>query len=426
MIPASPFSTVASLAVDPVAERYRQIFVSLDWSVLPTRDPDRSWPGPKPHSPAAYAKALLVKVLEGKSSIAALRRFLVEHPALVLEAGFRPVLDPTQPFGFDVQRTLPSERWLRHHQQYGAAAVEALLSASVHALRKQDPNLGQVVAIDATHHYAWVRQNNPNQTLSARFDRHCQPAGDPDCRLGGKHRHSAPKRSKTEAFWGYHSAIAAAPSVLGDVVLAVTVQPVVGQEITLFSALAAQTETVLGHPPTDLTADAAFDAWRVYDWVAQHGGMAAIPLNPRGGRPPRSPEGHPCCAMGYVMTPGTIGRRNDYQVQHYRCPLRGDPGAHCPHPRFSRGGCIKRVNLELGGIQRITLDRRSDAYQALYRKRTSVERLFSRLKSWGLDRANARRLSTVTTILLLGYLAINLTVLAAATPAQTAIGGPSM
>ncbi len=70
-------------------------------------------PGRRPHSLSAYVKALLLKLQEGLPSCTLLRRFLLEHPLLVLELGFRPVLDYTQPYGFDVARTVPSARWLR-------------------------------------------------------------------------------------------------------------------------------------------------------------------------------------------------------------------------------------------------------------------------------------------------------------------------
>jgi hypothetical protein len=42
-----------------------------------------------------------------------LRTFLVEHPLLVLELGFHPVPDATAFYGFDVQGTVPTARWLR-------------------------------------------------------------------------------------------------------------------------------------------------------------------------------------------------------------------------------------------------------------------------------------------------------------------------
>ena len=66
-----------------------RFFALLDWSVVPERDPRRPWPGTPPQRAAAYVKALLVKLCEGKPFVTDLRTFLVEHPLLVLELGFR-------------------------------------------------------------------------------------------------------------------------------------------------------------------------------------------------------------------------------------------------------------------------------------------------------------------------------------------------
>ena len=108
----------ASGDADPVVQRYRAFFALLDWSVVPERDPRRPWPGTPPHPAAAYVKALLVKLCEGKPFVTDLRTFLVEHPLLVLELGFRPVpLIRAAPYGFAVGRTVPGDRWLRHQQQ---------------------------------------------------------------------------------------------------------------------------------------------------------------------------------------------------------------------------------------------------------------------------------------------------------------------
>jgi hypothetical protein len=87
---------------DPVVRRYRAFFGVLDWSRVSERESGRRWPGRAPHPRSAYIKALLVKLCEQKAYITDLRRFLVEHPALVLELGFRPVVTSTHPFGFDV------------------------------------------------------------------------------------------------------------------------------------------------------------------------------------------------------------------------------------------------------------------------------------------------------------------------------------
>ena len=169
---------------DPVVQRYRTFFALLEWSLLPEREDTRLWPGPRPHPRSAYVKALLVKLCEGKAYISHLRRFLCDHPLLVLEVGFLPVLDPTQPYGFDIERTVPGERWLRHMQQHlDERWLASLLQATVTALQAEIPGLGEVLAFDVKHIYAWVRENNPRESIAYRFSKEQQPKGDPDCRL---------------------------------------------------------------------------------------------------------------------------------------------------------------------------------------------------------------------------------------------------
>lgn len=147
MIAASlPFdqSTLAHLQeLDPVVQRYRTFFAVLDWTCLPQHDPLHPSPGPRPLS--AYIKALLVKLCEGKQYVTHLRRqFLLEHPLLILECGFHPVLDPTQPYGFVVQSTLPCDRWLRHQQQtLSHSVLTSLLQATVAVLQDAHPRTGR-------------------------------------------------------------------------------------------------------------------------------------------------------------------------------------------------------------------------------------------------------------------------------------------
>ena len=80
---------------DSIVQRYRSFFALLDWTSIPDRSLDHPWPGSRPHPEATYVKALLVKLCEQKVYVTDLRRFLVDHPLLVLELGFHPMLDPT-------------------------------------------------------------------------------------------------------------------------------------------------------------------------------------------------------------------------------------------------------------------------------------------------------------------------------------------
>jgi len=211
---------------------YRAFFALLDWSVVPAREESRPWPGPVPHPPTAYVKALLIKLCEHKEYITQMRAFLVEHPLLILEIGFRPVPEARAPYGFDRERTVPCARWLRHWQQHlDNALLQALLRPTVHALQAETPALGQTVAYDVKHIYAWVQQNNAKAYVPDRYNPARQPTGDPDCRLGVKTSSNQVEADGTtqatkEYVWGYGSGVAAATDPrYGDVVLAEYTQP---------------------------------------------------------------------------------------------------------------------------------------------------------------------------------------------------------
>jgi len=341
--PAGPPSPAweAARDRDPVVQRYRALFALLDWSVVPERDPRRPWPGSPPHPRAAYVKALLVKLCEGKAHVTDLRTYLLEHPLLVLELGFRPVLDPAEPHGFAVGRTVPGARWLRHQQQtLDHVVLQGLLAGTVRALAAEIPGLGTTVAVDVKHLYAWVRENNPREDVPHRHDPARQPRGDPDCRLGAKCRANQAGRTEKEFLWGYGTGLAAATDPAhGDVVLAELTQPFNRQDVTYFHPVRDQAAAHLGRAPTNVAADAAFDAWHVYQSCAAHGGVAAIPRNDRGQSPPRDAAGRPLRARGLAMAPGREFVHEDgFRARDHRCPLLrpARTGEGCDHPNSPR------------------------------------------------------------------------------------------
>src|SRR5690242_3226864 len=139
---------------DPVVQHYRAFLSLFDWSVVPERPPAPHQPGRPAHPESAYIKALLIQVCEGHEYLSQLRTFLVRHPLLVLELGFRPHLDSSQPYGFDVQRTVPSRRWLAEKlRQLDPFVLADLLQATIQALQEEIPGLGETVAFDVKHIY---------------------------------------------------------------------------------------------------------------------------------------------------------------------------------------------------------------------------------------------------------------------------------
>lgn len=403
---------------DEVVRRYREFFALFDWTQVTERNGQRPWPGRTPHPRSAYVKALLVRIAEEKTFMTDLRAYLIDHPLLVLDLGFRPVPDPSALFGFDVERTVPCVGWLcTQLRTLDEAMVGQMLKATVRALQAEIANLGETVAFDVKHIYAWVQENNPKAFIAHRFDPLRQPAGDPDCRLGIKRRSNqkgadGESIGPTEYVWGYGTGIASATADrYGDVVLAELTQTFNENDATYFAPLYEQVRATLGHRPTNITADAAFDAWRIYDTCVATGGIPAIPLNLRG-HPPvqRTPEGIPLCTKHLAMTPASSFIHEDgYRAQYFSCPLLhpSRTALTCSHPRFATGGCLHKINLEEGGKLRVALDRTTPAFHAIYDQRTSAERINSQATALGIERPKVRNYRSIRHLNTLTYLVIN-------------------
>ena len=442
MLPYSQTFDQRTLALlmehDAIVQRYRAFFALLDWQVLPDPSPDPSRPGKRPHPESAYIKAFLIKIYEGYEYCSQLRTFLVEHPLLVLELGFRPMLNCTLPYGFDVGRTVPGERWLREKQRtLDHRHLQDLFHATVQALQAEIPGLGEVVAFDVKHQYAWVRENNPRESIKDRFCKDRQPRGDPDCRVGVKsstnqEQPDGSKKEKKEYLWGYGSGIATATTPdYGDVVVADLTQGFNESDVSYYLRLYIQSVAVLGLFPLHVTADAAYDAWYVYQTCAHRDGIAAIPLNQHGHPDrPRDHDGMPLCPIGLRMHPTyRFMHTKGYQAQRYRCPLLFPErtGQTCEHEQFVKDkGCVKDINIEKGGLMRAMLDRSSPLYHAVYCQRTSAERINSQAKALGIERPKVRQSRSVHRLNTLTYIVINVKALARARAINASLLTPKL
>jgi hypothetical protein len=376
-------------------------------------------PGRPAHPLSAYVKALLVRIAEHLSSTPRWRAYLLDHPLLVLELGFRPHLDLGMAYGFRVESTVPCVRHLNTVLRHlDGQVLSGLLTQTVHALQTEIPGLGEVVAYDVKHIYANVKENNPRVHMKDRFCKERQPAGDPDCRVGVKRstNQTQPDGSTKEIkeyLWGYGSGVAAAiVAGYGDVVLAEHTFPFNEADVTYYLPLFLRSVLALDQFPIHITADAAFDFWYVYETVAHREGIGAIPLNMHGHEEvPLDPDGTPRCPAGLRMHPTyQFAHTNGYRAQRFRCPLLVPirTGQSCAHEQFLKGkGCVKDRNLEKGGLMRLMLDRQGPLFQAVYDQRTSCERINSQAKDFGIERPKARNIRSIRRLNTLIYITIN-------------------
>lgn len=454
----------------PLAMKYIALLGELDWAHFPERRENRMWPGPKPHSRAPFVAAYLVKINENKKYMTDLLTFLSEQPALAWVVGFDLLPSSDQDCGFDMKASLPSRKQLgRVLRELPNEAAQFLLTGTVHLLQTElgpDLQLGEAISLDTKHIIAWVRENNLKTFVRDRYDKSKQPAADPDCRLGFKARNnrgSNPKSESTPAgenqvqeqtaplispaqpdstpdgnpatpatygqpasktkvgdyYWGYASGVVATKVPgWGEFVLAELTQPFNQSDASYFLPLMAQTEARLGYQPRNGALDAAFDAFYVYAYFHNAGGMAAVPFADRAShRKQFTPDGLPLCAAGLGMPLiRTYNKKSHCLIPHpcgvFHCPLLFPEQSEqlCPiqHKNWSAGGCQTVLPTSVGNRVRHELDRESDAYKQLYRQRSATERVNSQAVELGIERPKLRNQAAIANQNTLIYVLINL------------------
>lgn len=427
-----------------VAQRYLTLLGPLDWDHFPERDPRRPWPGFTPCARAPFVAAFLVKLDQQKRYMSNLRDYLVDHPALIWILGFPLQPDPSFPWGFDPQASVPDKRlFLTILRTLDNQVLQFLLDSTVQIIKQELPpevDFGQTVALDTKHLIAWIKENNPRTFIKqGRYDKTNQPAADPDCRLGVKRRRNqkksatdngtvptptalgrpAAKTAVTEIYWGYGSGLVATkvPDLV-EVVLAELTQPFNRPDLSFFLPLMEAVEHRLGFRPPFAALDAAFDSFLTYDYFDQAGGFAAVPFTKRGRSQPRQfdPQGIPLCDAGLAMSYkySFTNRRGlfPHRQVRYNCPLLhpNPTGQTCPlnHKRWAKGGCITTIVDSPGARIRHQLDRDSDRYKEVYDQRTATERINALAKELGIERPRFRNQQAIANINTLIYILLNL------------------
>ncbi len=98
---------------DPLVQRYRTFFSLFDWSVVDAWQQRRSSRGrPAEQSIAVYLKTFILRIQAGMIYAKQLCAFLIEHPLLIIDFGFKLVLDSHASYVFDAEKTLPCRYWM--------------------------------------------------------------------------------------------------------------------------------------------------------------------------------------------------------------------------------------------------------------------------------------------------------------------------
>lgn len=144
-----------------------------------------------------------------------------------------------------------------------------------------------------------------------------------------------------------------------------------------------------------------------------------IAKNPRGGASPilkLSSSGVPICIAGFEMVSRGIywDRKQNRKRHKFVCPIRGSKKfaqehPYCPwfHPQFVKGsGCYKNLRVDVDETIRQQIDYGSESFKKDYSRRTSTERIFSRLLSVSMQEPTVKGLKATGNLCTIAHITV--------------------
>jgi len=367
-------------------KKYELFFSLLDLSCLGSV----KQAGRRPISRAALMRALIFKNLRSLATLSDLAAELDERPSLSLLLGLKPGRLPVERFSSFLQDT----------DHLGFCKIrESLVKKLIHLQVIK----GHYLSLDACPIQAKVRENNLKTNVKNRFCKEIPPRHDPEARLGVVATFPSAKK-KVQFFWGYRNhmindAVSELPLV--EITLPANVR---GTSVVLSQFCFVKEQ--LGLSPKAVIGDSEYDSAKIIESIVKElHARARIAKNIRGGGSPSvkfSSSGAPICMAGFPMVSrGTFWDRKEKRKRHkFVCPIRGSKKfakshPYCPwfHPQFVKGsGCYKNIRIDVDETIRQSIDYGSESFKKDYNKRTSSERIFSRLLSLLMQRPTVKGL----------------------------------
>ena len=246
---------------------------------------------------------------------------------------------------------------------------------------------GHFLSIDSAPVPIVVRENNLKTSMKDRFNKTKPPKRDPEARLGVMIHFINPFQKEPQYFWGYRNhSIADCDSELPVWELT---KPANVQDTTLFIPLFNKILDHFNFEIQGVMADAAYDSENNLKFVIDD--LHALPRIARNLRWEKlrdvnlSSKGGRICIAGFEMIywgkfkdRGKIRKKFVCPITHSKKFARQVPTCPWNHPAFQKGkGCTAYLRGDKD--VRKDIDYGSYVFKEHYNKRTSSERVFSRL-----------------------------------------------
>jgi len=355
--------------------KYQILFSHLVSSPLENLNPPG--PGRPPISKSALLKTLIYKNLKTLPTLYDLAVDLIDNPHLALQCGLITGANP-----HTVKQRLSS--FLRTTPNHLLQKIKNLLLSKLISLGEIT---GHILSIDSCHILANVKENNLKTSVKYRFHKSKILRGDPDARVGVIIHFKDNSEKKIEFFWGYRNHVVL--DTVSELPVAEITKPANISEQTLFIPLFTQIQNFFHLPIKEVTADAMYDAEYILTFIIND--LKALPRiarNPRWQKHSKvklSPTGNLMCIAGFNMIywgkfkdRGKIRLKFVCPVTHSKKFAKTHPLCPWLHPKFLKGkGCS--AYLRGDSNIRTSIDYGSESFKRSYNRRTSSERVFSRL-----------------------------------------------
>ncbi len=354
--------------------------------------------------PNVMLRAHLYRCLRRLPTLSDLNYSLRENPSLVEAIGFDPFRPPPS-----IQRF---SQWLRCTPN---PTLQSVRYALIQRLIQHGAIHGKIVAFDSTAIFSPVKANNLKTTVADRFNKDRYPRTDPDARLGVCRYFMGPKTQRIRYFWGYRNH--ALVDFESELPLQEQTFPANCHETRCAIPLLEDCSHKLHLPIEIVCGDSSYDAEFILAHIIEQ--LHARPVIASNTRHQLHPDFRVqgqvvfCPAVLPMVHKGRMTpKRTGITYTQYACPLHYSESMRqkyllCPanHPKFlSQKGC--NYLLRHTPSYRSQIPYASTEFADLYKKRTSVERVFARLLSITMQEPTVRGLAATRNHCTIAHIAV--------------------
>jgi len=362
-----------------------------------------------PISRETLLRALIYRNLRGISTLVDLEYELNNNPSMLYALG----LDP-------FKKSPSDERFSAFLRSTPNWMLQSVRRALVKKLIEEKVISTKTVAFDSCAIEATVKENNLKTSVKNRYDKKQKPRGDRQARLGVSIHFLQPFKKQVHYFWGYRNHII--NDTQSELPIVERTYPANKSEKKVAVPLLKQLRHDHSLAIKTVIGDANYDTETILDHIINNmKAEAVIPRNP--GNTQNTPytirKGQVYCQAELAMYRKGKMRSKGITYCQYSCPLYWSQqyqGKYllCPagHPKyFNQKGC--NVLLRLSPSVRQKINYGTKQFRSIYKTRTSVERIFSRLLAISMQDPTVKGLHSISNHCTIAHITVLLVALTA-------------